>query len=143
MRCHIRLRVVSALPAALWHASRAELTEAAGQPRTGWSAEVTLLCVDTDCSLTEVGSRTCGFSNAGRSGIAPVSPPNQPNVPRSAVPSSDRRGSDPALLPPGSQCLDRRHRHRCVGSGPVFCGHQAVPNTEEHSGEWTQLVIIV
>lgn len=48
---------------------------------------------------------------------------------------SDCPGSDPALLPLGNQCLDRSDRHRRVGSRAVLCGHKAVPDTEEHSGE--------
>lgn len=49
---------------------------------------------------------------------------------------SDHRGSDPALLPLGNQCLDWSDRHRRVSSCAVLRGHQAVPNTKEHSGEY-------
>lgn len=49
---------------------------------------------------------------------------------------SDYCGSDPALLPPGNQCLDWSDRHCCVSSCAVLCGHKAVPNTEEHSGAY-------
>lgn len=66
----------------------------------------------------------------------PVPPSIHPDLLWSASPSSDHCGSHPALLPPGNQCLDRSHRHRCVGTGPVFCGYQVVPNAEEHLGEY-------
>lgn len=49
---------------------------------------------------------------------------------------SDHRGSDPALLPLGNQCLDWSDRHRRVSSCTILRGHQAVPNTKEHSGEY-------
>lgn len=49
---------------------------------------------------------------------------------------SDHRGSDPALLPLGNQCLDWGDRHRRVSSCTILRGHQAVPNTKEHSGEY-------
>lgn len=49
--------------------------------------------------------------------------------------SADHRGGDPALLPPGGQCLDWSERHRRVGAGSVLRGHQAVPHAEDHPGE--------
>lgn len=49
---------------------------------------------------------------------------------------SDHCGSDPALLPLGNQCLDWGDRHRRVSSCTILRGHQAVPNTKEHSGEY-------
>lgn len=58
------------------------------------------------------------------------SPPIPPHPP-----PSDYCGSDPALLPLGNQCLDWSDCHCCVSSCTILCGHEAVPNTEEHSGE--------
>uniref|UniRef100_A0A3B3CUT5 ATP-binding cassette, sub-family C (CFTR/MRP), member 8 n=1 Tax=Oryzias melastigma TaxID=30732 RepID=A0A3B3CUT5_ORYME len=49
-----------------------------------------------------------------------------PNLWAMPIQVSDHRGGDPALLPPGNQCLDRSDRHRCVGTGSVFRGHETL-----------------
>lgn len=160
VKCHIRLHVVSVLPGDLWLECRATLNISAEKPRTGaiekWltSGGWTELHCD-QCYRSFIpyfcwrwikdASRNRTFCHHGNihntttfnTKLLCVWSPNHPDLLRSASPSSDHCGGHPALLPPGNQCLDRSHRHCCVGTSPVFCGHQVVPNAEEHLGEYS------
>jgi hypothetical protein len=54
-------------------------------------------------------------------------------------PSLDHCGRDPPLLHPWGQCLDWSSCHHSAGSCTVLCGHQALPGTAEHPGEYTRI----